>query len=264
MRDFGDAVTGNDRGDALMAKAREIEMYDFEKVPAPCSGSAEHIELGLVVESTADENLGEFNQVYVIDDDIEVRRSLHFLLSTIGFVSWPFASASDFLDNLPSLRPAPILLDIRMPDVDGIQLMGILSERGINWPTIVITAHAGIPTAVKAIKLGAIDYYEKPFDFAALEISIRSAITQLETIRRANETRENARRLLGALSRREMEVLVLLMDGLFNKSVAHRLSLSVRTVEMHRANALQKLKTRSITEAILLVRNAEMTLSPHH
>jgi two-component system, LuxR family, response regulator FixJ len=254
---------------------KRIQSPDFGRVQAPCSGavgskvavakrSKEQIEFGLVIDPAAQEELCEYNQVYVIDDDIEVRRSLHFLLSTIGFVSWPFACASDFLDNLPSLQPAPILLDIRMPDIDGIQLMRILSDRGINWPTIVITAHAGIPTAVQATKLGAIDYFEKPFDFLELKCSVRSAIEQLATIRRANETKENARRLLSALSPREMEVLVLLVEGLSNKAAAYRLSLSVRTVEMHRANALHKLGIQRVAEAVLLLHEGRITLAPHH
>lgn len=86
------------------------------------------------------------NQVYVIDDDPQLRLSLNFLLSTAGFVSWPFASASDFLDNLPNLRPAPILVDVRMEPMSGIELMAILAERGIKWPVIVMTGHGEIPS----------------------------------------------------------------------------------------------------------------------
>ena len=98
--------------------------------------------------------------VYVVDDDTEVRRSLHFLLSTAGYVSWPFLSASDFLESVENLRPAPILLDIRMPHLDGIELMNQLYVQGIKWPIIVMTAYADIAIAVAAIKLGALDLLE--------------------------------------------------------------------------------------------------------
>ena len=83
-------------------------------------------------------------RVYIIDDESDVRRSLHFLLSTVGLVSWPFAAAQDFLDNFAALEPAPILLDIRMPSVDGLQLMSVLREREVNWPVIIISAHGDI------------------------------------------------------------------------------------------------------------------------
>ena len=100
------------------------------------------------------------HQVYIIDDDREVRRSIHYLLSTANIVSWPFGSASDFLENLDTLAPAPILLDIRMRDMDGIQLMQVLRDRGIAWPIIVITGHGAIDIAVHGIKLGAIEFLE--------------------------------------------------------------------------------------------------------
>lgn len=196
--------------------------------------------------------------VYIIDDESEVRRSLHFLLSTIGLVSWPFASAQDFLDNFATLEPAPILLDIRMPAVDGLQLMAVMRERGVKWPIIIISAHGDIQVAVKAIKLGAIEFLEKPFEFEALDLCLHSAFTQLAQINNSFSARTAARKSFALLSPRENEVINVLMRGIPNKTAAHVLELSVRTVEMHRANALTKLQVKSIAEVIRLARAAEL------
>lgn len=199
--------------------------------------------------------------VYVIDDDVAVRRSLHFVLSTAGYTSWPFACAFDFLDNLPNLQPAPILLDIRMPEIGGIDLMTEVLKREINWPIIIITGHADIPIAVQAIKHGAIDLLEKPLDFEMLQISLNTAMQKLIGLNAASKIQSDSRSLFSLLSARELQVIKFLMDGLPNKIAAHRLSLSVRTVEMHRANALQKLKVRSIAEVAHLARAAGVTMT---
>lgn len=200
--------------------------------------------------------------VYVIDDESEVRRSLHFLLSTIGLVSWPFASAQDFLDNFAALEPAPILLDIRMPAIDGLQLMSLLRQRGVNWPIIIISAHGDVQVAVKAIKLGAIEFLEKPFEFESLDTSLQSAFAQLAQLNDSFAARNAARAALALLSPRESEVIKVLMRGIPNKTAAHMLDLSVRTVEMHRANALTKLKVKSIAEVIRLATSAESDFVP--
>jgi two-component system response regulator FixJ len=196
--------------------------------------------------------------VYVIDDESDVRRSLHFLLSTIGLVSWPFASAQDFLDNFEALEPAPVLLDIRMPNVDGLQLMAVLRERGVNWPIIIISAHGDIQVAVKAIKMGAIDFLEKPFEFEALDSCLQSAFAQMADRNQSFSARNAARGTFALLSPRESEVINVLMRGIPNKTAAHMLDLSVRTVEMHRANALAKLRVKSIAEVIRLATAAEL------
>lgn len=196
--------------------------------------------------------------VYIIDDESDVRRSLHFLLSTIGLVSWPFASAQDFLDSFAALEPAPILLDIRMPAVDGLQLMGLLRQQGVNWPIIIISAHGDIQVAVKAIKLGAIEFLEKPFEFEALDNCLQAAFAQLAQLNDSFTARNAARAAFALLSPRENEVINVLMRGIPNKTAAHMLDLSVRTVEMHRANALAKLQIKSIAEVIKLARAAEL------
>ena len=196
----------------------------------------------------------------MVDDDVAVRRSLQFLLSTAGFTSWPFSCAFDFLDNLPNLRPAPILLDINMPEIDGMDLLSELANREITWPVIAMTGHANIPVAVQAIKNGAVDLLEKPLDFDVLEAALGDAVERLSNAKDSEETRRNARLLIERLSSRETEILALLIDGLPNKVAAHHLSLSVRTVEMHRANALQKLNVKSIAAVLHLEKDAGYAL----
>ena len=202
-------------------------------------------------------NSGVSVPVYVIDDDNEVRRSLHCLLASANLVSWPFASAADFLANLPTLTAAPILLDIRMPEMDGIQLLSVLRSRGIVWPIIVMTSHGEISVAVQAMKLGAMEFLEKPFEYEALAVALQKAFTLLSTITEAATVQSAACRRLESLSLREAEVLKVLIKGVPNKVAAHVLSLSVRTVEMHRANALLKLQVKSLAEVIHLVNHAE-------
>ena len=198
--------------------------------------------------------------VYVIDDESDVRRSLHFLLTTIGLVSWPFASAEDFLDNFGGLEPAPVLLDIRMPAMDGLELMTLMRERGVKWPIIIMSAHGDIKVAVKAIKLGAIEFLEKPFEFEALDLSLQAAFAQLADVNDSFNARNAARSAFALLSPRESAVINVLMRGISNKSAAHVLDLSVRTVEMHRANALIKLQVKSIAEVMRLANDAELDM----
>lgn len=190
--------------------------------------------------------------VYVIDDESDVRRSLHFLLATIGLKSWPFASAQDFLDNFVGLEPGPVLLDIRMPVMGGLELMTVMRERGVKWPIIVMSAHGDIKVAVQAIKLGAIEFLEKPFGFEALDLSLQAAFAQLAQVNDRVVAGNAARAAFALLSPREADVINVLMRGMPNKTAAHVLDLSVRTVEMHRANALAKLQVKSIAEVIRL------------
>jgi two-component system response regulator FixJ len=211
----------------------------------------------MMTSQTAD--LAARTTVYVIDDDSDVRKSLHFLLSASGIHTWPFASAMDFLDQLPFLRPAPVLIDIRMPVIDGLQLLAMLKEREVSWPTIVLTAHGDIPLAVRAMKLGAIDFLEKPFAPEAITQAIAQAFELLDKTQHLLSAREQAHYRVGQLTARERETMAILMEGVGNKEVAHRLGLSVRTVEMHRANALAKLQVKSIAEVVALANLAGST-----
>ena len=198
-------------------------------------------------------------RVYVIDDDSDVRKSLHFLLGSAAITAWPFAAAVDFIDQLPDLAPAPILLDIRMADIDGIELLSILKDRDVSWPVIMMTAHGDVSVAVRAMKLGAVEFIEKPFGPDLLENALKHAFTILEQTMRTQLTRDHARQLFAELTNREREIVDVLMEGVPNKLVAHRLGLSVRTVEMHRGNALAKLEVKSIAEVMALAAMADFS-----
>ena len=198
----------------------------------------------------------ERRRVYIVDDDIDMRKSLHFLLAASSITAWPFSTAADFIDQLPGLMPAPILLDVRMPGIDGLQMLAILEERAINWPVIVMTAHGDVSIAVRAMKLGAIEFLEKPFQADMLDQVLALAFKHLDQVERTTRERDAARSMMARLSKRESEVVTVLMEGVLNKTAAHRLGLSPRTVEMHRAKALAKLGLRSIAEIMALATTA--------
>lgn len=198
--------------------------------------------------------------VYVIDDDTDVRTSLAFLLETAAIRVSPFASASAFIDRLPDLAPAPILLDVRMAGIDGLELLRVLQQRGVAWPIIMMTAHGDVPMAVRAMKLGAIEFLEKPFCAETLGAILDAAFAKADHLRHLLDARDDARRRIGQLSPRESDVLRLLMQGALNKVVAHHLGLSPRTVEMHRGNALAKLGRKSLVEVMALYATADIAV----
>lgn len=202
-----------------------------------------------------------YNYVYVIDHNIQVRRSIHYMLSAVGVISWPFSCATDFLEELTHLQPAPILVGIGLPQIDGVDLMKILSDRGIYWPLLAMAENADIPTAVRAIKSGASEVLEMPFDSEIMNASLQRAFDQLSSLHKIHEIQCSSHRLLDSLTTRESEVMAALMDGLSNKAAAFRLSLSVRTIEMHRANAFRKLRVKSIAEVVRLAQDAGMHLT---
>lgn len=209
----------------------------------------------------AAEEVDRAHLVYVIDDDSDVRKSLHFLLGASNITAWPFASAADFIDQIHDLEPAPILLDIRMAEVDGLDVLTILKERQIGWPVIIMTAFSEVSVAVRAMKLGAIEFIEKPFAPEVLQQALELAFALLEKQQAALRSRMDARRLFAVLSRRESEVIHLLMEGAANKVIANRLELSVRTVELYRSNALIKLGVKSIAEVMALAVLADIPLA---
>lgn len=194
----------------------------------------------------------EQKNVYVVDDDREVRRSLSFMLGTAELSSRPFASGIDFLEGLDDLKPGCLLLDIRMPQVDGFHVMAELARRNIEWPVIVMTGHGEVSVAVRAMKLGAVDFIEKPFEEAVLLASLDRAFALLRDRGETTQRKKVAQERVGALTAREKEVLQGLMAGLPNKLLARRLDISLRTVEMHRANMMDRLGVHSLAEALTL------------
>jgi two-component system response regulator FixJ len=188
----------------------------------------------------------------VVDDDREVRRSLSFMLGSAQFQSRPFASGSDLVESLGELQPGCVLLDIRMPEMDGFQVMGELAKRGFDWPVVVMTGHGEVPVAVRAMKLGAVDVLEKPFEEEVLLGSLERAFRLLEERGEKAGRKRAAEERIDLLTSREREVLRGLMAGMPNKMLARRLDISLRTVEMHRANMMERLQVGSLAEALTL------------
>ena len=195
--------------------------------------------------------------VHIIDDEDSVRASIGFMLQTTGYAVRPWASGAAFLRELRTAEPGCILLDIRMPEIDGLQVQQQLAERGVAMPVIVLTGHGDVTIAVKAMRSGAIDFLEKPFEADRLLAALDKAFERMAETNGASRTAD-ARTLLASLSMREREVLEGLAAGYPNKTIADDLGISPRTVEVHRANLMQKLGARSLSEALRVTFTAEM------
>jgi FixJ family two-component response regulator len=190
--------------------------------------------------------------VYVVDDDRNVRLMLSYMLGEASLNSRPFASGSDFLAALPDLEPGCVLLDVRMPDMDGLQVMAELARRSVDWPVVFMTGHGEVPIAVDAMKLGAIDFLQKPFSEEALLACFERGFALLDQRSAAAGRRADAVERVGHLTSREREVLQGLLAGLSNKLIADRLGISLRTVEMHRGNMMDRLGVDNLAEALTL------------
>lgn len=188
--------------------------------------------------------------VYVIDDDADLRRSLHFLLATRRADVGSFRNAIDFLGAVDGLTPSPMIVDVRMRKMNGLQLIAELTRRNVTWPAIFLSGHGDISIAVQALKLGASDFLEKPVVAKELETCIARAFEQLDSQTSEMETQAQASRTWALLTPRESAVLNHLCDGCSNKEVAFSLGISPRTVEMHRAKALRQLRAKNLPEAI--------------
>jgi len=192
----------------------------------------------------------ETGMVHIIDDDDGLRESLAFLLRTARIEVESFASATAFLDALPDTRLSCVITDVRMPGLSGIDLLRRLRELKIEVPVIVITGHGDVPLAVEAMKVGATDFLEKPFDDEVLLASVRSALRWREGETRRDTERAEIESKLEALSKRERDVLGGLVGGLANKQIAFDLGISPRTVEVYRANLMNKMHAGSLSELV--------------
>jgi two-component system, LuxR family, response regulator FixJ len=191
--------------------------------------------------------------IFVVDDDEDVRGSLQALLEAEGFAAEIFESAGAFLASNGPTRPGCLIADIRMPDMDGLELQEELVRRKALLPVIVVTGHGDVPLAVRAMKAGAIDFLEKPYDESVLLGSIRRALSEAqEASERAAATQEAAERL-ASLTDRERQVLDLLAAGRPNKVIAYELDISPRTVEIHRARVMEKMRAKSLAELVRMV-----------
>jgi two-component system response regulator FixJ len=200
--------------------------------------------------------------VYVVDRDLETRRSLSLHLAAIGAEAWPFSEGSEFLDILGHLMPAVILLDMDMPDMHGLALMAELERRGAGWPVVGMSATEQMKVAVEAMKRGAIDFLAKPLDARTLHQALVPAWQSLERTLDAAEAKRAAQERISRLTAREVDVSLALLSGQANKTVAHEFGISVRTVEMHRAHIMAKLGVKSLAEAAVIATQAGLDLTP--
>lgn len=200
--------------------------------------------------------------IHVVDDDEAARDSLAFLLQSVGFTVKAHKSATAFLIDLPALPAGCLITDLRMPELDGLQLLRELRRRHVEMPVLIITGHGDIPLAVEAMRAGAADFLEKPFDDQALLASVRTALaSQQEQSRQTGQKSEIAARI-EQLSARERQVLEGLIAGHPNKVIAYDLGISIRTIEIYRANVMSKMRATSLSDLIRMTMTVPLPPPP--
>jgi two-component system response regulator FixJ len=195
-------------------------------------------------------------KVYVIDDDEAMRDSLNFLLESTGFDVVLFESAQNFLDALPDLAFGCVVSDVRMPGIDGIELLKCMKASRSPFPIVIMTGHGDIPLAVEAMKLGAADFLEKPFGDDRLVAMIETAIRQAEPTAKSEALTQDIAARIATLSPRERQVMDGLVAGLSNKLIARDYEISPRTIEVYRANVMTKMQANSLSELVRLAMRA--------
>jgi two-component system response regulator FixJ len=195
-------------------------------------------------------------RVYVIDDDEAMRDSLNFLLDAAGFKVTLFETALAFLDALPSLEFGCVVSDVRMPGLDGIELLKRMKADNSTFPIVIMTGHGDVPLAVEAMKLGAVDFLEKPFEDDRLVAMIETAIHRAEPAARSEALTQEIAARIALLSPRERQVMDGLIAGLSNKLIARDYDISPRTIEVYRANVMTKMQANSLSELVRLAMRA--------
>jgi two-component system response regulator FixJ len=196
--------------------------------------------------------------VYVIDDDAAMRDSLNFLLESSDFGVTLFDNAKDFLDALPGLAFGCVVSDIRMPGIDGMELLKRMKAQQSPFPILIMTGHGDVPLAVEAMKLGAVDFLEKPFEDDRLTSMIESAIRQAAPTAKSEAIAQDIAARVASLSPRERQVMEGLIAGLSNKLIAREYDISPRTIEVYRANVMTKMQANSLSELVRLAMRAGM------
>lgn len=191
--------------------------------------------------------------IHIIDDDEAIRDSLDYLLAAASMTVRTYASADEFLARLEALDPGCIVTDVRMPGMSGLELLRVLTARGLTHPVIVITGHGDVAMAVEAMRAGAIDFLEKPFEHEALLGSIQFALSNARRADQSPTEKTRLRAILDTLSPREQDVLNGVVEGKMNKVIAFELGISPRTVEVYRANMMSKTGARSLSELVRMV-----------
>jgi two-component system response regulator FixJ len=201
-------------------------------------------------------------RVYIIDDDEAVRDSLSVQLEASGYDVASFASAVPFLEIARGLQPGCVISDVQMPDMDGMELQQRLNDMKLDFPVVIVTGHADVALAVRAMKAGAVDFIEKPFEEKAILDCLRNAQSRFAAQRASAQAGATAREKLASLTPREREVFDEMVRGKQNKMIAYDLEISPRTVEVHRARVLEKLEARSLSELVRLALAAGIPISP--
>jgi two-component system, LuxR family, response regulator FixJ len=200
--------------------------------------------------------------VHVVDDDDAVRESLVFLLETAGHAVRSHASATECLAQAPRTDVGCVITDVRMPEIDGLELQQRLAAAGCGLPVIVITGHSDVPMAVRALKAGAVDFLEKPFDDNQLLSAVGQAVDACRKAAGASAAARAAGEKLGRLTAREREVLDAMVAGHASKEIARALGVSPRTVEVHRARVMEKMGARSVQELVHMVHALDTAARP--
>jgi two-component system response regulator FixJ len=197
--------------------------------------------------------------VHVVDDEEAVRNSLAFLLGTSGFAVRTHDSAASFLAIASSIKNGCLVTDLRMPDIDGVELLRRLSAQGSMLPAIVVTGHGDVQMAVEAMKNGALDFIEKPFSDDVLIESIQRAVAKATSALDADAAHNKVREKLATLSERELQVLHGVVQGQSNKVIAFELGISPRTVEVYRAGLMSKMQATSLPELVRMVMGVDLS-----
>lgn len=190
--------------------------------------------------------------IHLVDDDEAIRHSASFMLRAAGYRVQTYPDGVAFLEVAGEAEPGCILLDVQMPRMDGLGVLAELNARGIAMPVIVLTGHGDVSVAVQAMKGGAVDFVEKPYEKALLLDSLNAAFGSVEERSTREALEKDAHRRLASLTDRERDVLKGLVEGLTNKAIAERYAISPRTVEIHRAHVMQKLEVDSLSAALRL------------
>lgn len=196
--------------------------------------------------------------IYVIDDDDAMRDSLNFLLDSSGYSVTLFDNAQRFMDALPGLAFGCVVSDVRMPGIDGIELLKRMKAQHSPFPILIMTGHGDVPLAVEAMKLGAVDFLEKPFEDDRLIAMIETAIRQAEPAAKSEAIARDVAARVASLSPRERQVMEGLVAGLSNKLIARDYDISPRTIEVYRANVMTKMQAGSLSELVRLAMRAGM------
>lgn len=206
--------------------------------------------INMAISSKVQKDPADDQTVFVVDDDAAVRDALGWLIKSVGLKVETFGSAQEFLEKLNPKRAGCVVLDVRMPGMSGLELQERLTQDKVTLPVIIVTGHGDVPMAVRAVKSGAFDFIEKPFNDQVLLDRIQQALKRFVETRKTEEQRSDVDGRLRSLTPREREVLGMVVSGNPNKVIASQLGISCRTVEIHRGRVMEKMRASSLSELV--------------